>query len=94
MAILMTNKFNGMQSILCNGFVNLISLLGVIIGLAVTNLDTLAKEYVMVFVAGNFIYIAGDIWKHLFKNSGFIKNFVEFIGFGIGVTAMYLVLLI
>jgi hypothetical protein len=45
-------------------------------------------------VAGNFIFIAADIWKHLFKNKGFGKNFIEFIGFGIGVAAMYLVLLL
>jgi hypothetical protein len=38
-AILMTNKFNGTQTILCNGFVNFVSLLGVIIGLAATSLD-------------------------------------------------------
>lgn len=38
-AILMTNKFNGTQTILCNGFINVMSLFGVIIGLAVTNLS-------------------------------------------------------
>jgi hypothetical protein len=42
-AILMTNKFNGMQSILCNGFVNMISLVGVVIGLAITTVDALTK---------------------------------------------------
>lgn len=73
-AILMTNRFNGMQTVLCNGFVNLLSLLGVIIGLAITNLTDVAKMYILVFVAGNFIYIAADIWRHLFKNSGISKN--------------------
>jgi len=28
----------------------------------------------MVFVAGNFMYIAGDIWRNIFKNKGFFKN--------------------
>jgi zinc transporter ZupT len=73
-AILMTNRFNGMQTVLCNGFVNILSLLGVIIGLAITNLTDVVKMYILVFVAGNFIYIAADIWRHLFKNSGFSKN--------------------
>ena len=93
-AILMTNSFNAVQTVLCNGFVNLISLIGVFIGLGIAELDDIAKSYVLVFVAGNFIFIAADIWKNLFKNSGFWKNFIEFIGFGVGITAMYLILLL
>ena len=75
-AILMTNSFNPTQTVLCNGFVNLVSLVGVFIGLAITDLDNVAKTYVLVFVAGNFIFIAADIWRNLFKNSGFIKNLI------------------
>ena len=75
-AILMTNYFNTTQTVLCNGFVNLVSLVGVFIGLAITDLDDVAKTYVLVFVAGNFIFIAADIWRNLFKNSGFIKNLI------------------
>ena len=30
-AILMTNNFNATQTVLCNGFVNLLALLGVIV---------------------------------------------------------------
>jgi len=36
-AILMTSKFSGTQTILCNGFINFMSLIGVVIGLAITN---------------------------------------------------------
>ncbi len=93
-AVLMTNSFNPVQTILCNGFVNMVSLVGVFIGLAISNVNDLAKNYVMVFVAGNFIFIAADIWKNLFKNSGFLKNFIEFIGFGVGIASMYLILLL
>ena len=50
--------------------VNFLSLIGVFIGLAVVNMSEVAKEYVMVFVAGNFIYIASDIWQHIIKNKG------------------------
>ena len=42
-AILMTNNFNATQTVLCNGFVNLLALLGVIIGLAITELTELSK---------------------------------------------------
>lgn len=38
-AILLKSKFTGTQTILCNGVVNFISLIGVIIGLAVVNLS-------------------------------------------------------
>jgi zinc transporter ZupT len=93
-AILMTNEFSSTQTVLCNGFVNLTSLVGVIIGLAITDLTKEVKIYILVFVAGNFIFIAADIWRNLFKNSGFCKNLIEFFGFGIGVAAMYLILLL
>jgi len=48
----------------------------------------------LIFVAGNFIFIAADIWKNLFKNRGFVKNLIEFAGFGVGIAAMYLILLL
>ena len=75
-AILMTNKFNSMQTILCNGFVNLLALLGVIVGLAVADVSELAQMYILVAVAANFIYIAADIWKNMFKNEGVWRNVV------------------
>lgn len=75
-AILMTASFNATQTVLCNGFVNLTALVGVLIGLAITELSDVAKVYILVFVAGNFIFIAADIWKHLFKNAGILRNFI------------------
>lgn len=42
----------------------------------------------MVFVAGNFVYIASDIWKHLF-NDDWRHNILEGLGFAIGVGAMF-----
>lgn len=48
----------------------MISLLGVLIGLAVVNFDDVAKSYTMVFVAGNFLFIGADIWRNMFKNKG------------------------
>lgn len=73
-AILMKNHFSSTQTILCNGLINLISLVGVFIGLGVTNLDDGAKLYLLVFVGGNFVYIAADIWKNLLKNKPLWKN--------------------
>lgn len=52
----------------------------------------MVKSYIMVFVAANFLYIGADIWRHMFKNKGehsIGKNVLEFIGFGVGVGAMY-----
>jgi zinc transporter ZupT len=73
-AILMTNSFSDTQTILCNGFVNLVSIVGVLIGLAVINLSEVSKVYIMTFVAGNFTFIAADIWRNLFKNKTLCKN--------------------
>lgn len=96
-AILMQNKFSEMQTLVCNGTINLISIVGVLIGLGVTNFDSATKSYILIFVAGNFIYIGADIWRHLLKNRGdyaFLKNLFEFLGFALGVGIMYLLLLL
>ena len=90
MAILLKSSFTEKQTILCNGTINLISILGTVIGLAIVHLSDVVKAYIMIFVAGNFIYIAADIWRHIFKNKNSrVKNFTEFIGLGIGVGAMF-----
>ena len=96
-AILMQNKFSEMQTLVCNGTINLISIVGVLIGLGVSSFDDATKAYILIFVAGNFIYIAADIWRHLLKNRGdyaFWKNLLEFSGFSLGVGIMYLLLLL
>jgi zinc transporter ZupT len=77
---------------LCNGVVNFISLIGVFIGLAVVNLSEVAQTYIMVFVAGNFIYIASDIWQHIIKNKGESAkcgNVLEFFGLSVGIGSMF-----
>ena len=94
-AILMKNKFSETQTIICNGTINLISIVGTLIGLGLTNVNAAAKTYILVFVAGNFVYIAADIWRHLFKNKGEkMKNVLEFFGFCLGVGVMYLLTLL
>lgn len=48
--------------------------------------------YIMIFVAGNFIYIAADIWQNIFKNknkSAKCYNLVEFVGAAIGIGSMF-----
>lgn len=91
--ILLKSGFTGMQTVLCNGCINFMSLFGVLAGLGLGSIDTAAQNYVMVFVAGNFIYIGADIWKHLLRNKNKVLNIVEFMVFALGVGAMYLVLL-
>ena len=70
----------------------MISLVGVLLGLAITSLPEALKIYILVFVAGNFVFISADIWKNLFKNSGLVKNAMEFVGICLGVGVMYGVL--
>lgn len=66
----MKSNFSEIQTVICNGTINLISIVGVLIGLAVVNLHEAVKAYIMVFVAGNFLYIGADIWRNIFKNKG------------------------
>lgn len=47
----------------------------------------------MTFVAGNFIYIAADIWRNLLKNKKKVMNMVEIFMFALGVGLMFIVLL-
>ena len=72
--ILLKNKFNTMQTIFCNGIVNLTALIGVVLGLALGSIGEDVQIYILSFVAGNFIYIGADIWRNLLKNKDFCSN--------------------
>jgi zinc transporter ZupT len=92
-AILMKNNFDGLQTILCNIFVNITSLIGGVVGMALGSISEATQLYILAFVAGNFMYIAADIWRNLLKNKSACANILEFCSFIVGVGAMYLVLL-
>ena len=49
------------------------------------DLSNAVKQHVLVFVAGNFLYIAADIWKNLLRNVSLKMNILELFGFGVGV---------
>ena len=77
--ILLKNNFTETQTIICNGTINLISIVGCLIGLGISNADDATKLYLLCFVAGNFIYISADIWRNLFNNKGALfRNLLEF----------------
>ena len=63
----------------------MISLVGVYLGLQSHDLSPSTKQYVLVFVAGNFMYIASDIWKTLMQNENKIMDFVEMGAVFVGV---------
>lgn len=79
-AILLKSNFNAKETILSNGIVNLVSLVGVYAGLNAHAIPDVAKQYILVFVAGNFMYIASDIWKNLFRQKRTIVNVLEMVG--------------
>lgn len=89
-AILLKSKFSPWQTVCSNGLINMLAIVGAIIGLSTSSLSDQAKDYIMIFVAGNFVYIASDIWKHLL-NDKWKHNLVEALGFAIGVGAMFAV---
>ena len=77
--ILLTNKFTAIQTVICYGTINLVSIIGCLIGLGISNADDATKLYLLCFVAGNFIYISADIWRNLFNNKGALfRNLLEF----------------
>jgi zinc transporter ZupT len=90
---LVKNGFSNVQTVLCNGFINFMSLIGVFAGLALGTIGEATQNYVMVFVAGNFMYIGADIWKHLLAHKQFLLNLAEIVMFSLGVGAMFMVLL-
>ena len=93
--ILLTNKFTEIQTVICNGTINLISIVGCLIGLGISNADDATKMYILCFVAGNFIYISADIWRNLFNNKDApFRNVIEFFGIALGVGIMYILLLV
>jgi zinc transporter ZupT len=90
--ILMKSGFTGIQTILCNGIINFMSLAGVFPGLAMGGISKKAQNYIMTFVAGNFIYVGADIWRNLLRNKLCLQNVMELSMFFSGVGAMFLVL--
>ena len=91
--ILLKNNFTETQTIICNGTINLISNVGCLIGLGISNSDDVTKTYLLCFVAGNFIYISADIWRNLFNNKGApFRNVLEFFAIALGVGIMYALL--
>lgn len=90
--ILMKSGFTSVQTVLCNGVVNFMSLAGLFPGLALGGISSVAQNYIMTFVAGNFIYVGADIWRNLLKNKLWYENIIELLMFFIGVGAMFLVL--
>jgi len=43
-------------------------------GLNSNDLSPRVKQYALVFIAGNFLYIASDIWKNLFHHRKLYLN--------------------
>lgn len=92
--ILMKSGFTSIQTIMCNGVVNFMSLAGLFPGLALGGISSDAQNYIMTFVAGNFIYVGADIWRNLLRNKVWYENVMELAMFFMGVGAMFLVLLL
>jgi zinc transporter ZupT len=73
-AILLKSRFNEKETVISNGLVNLISLVGVYMGLNSHSISYKTRQYALVFVAGNFLYIASDIWRNLFRHTHYFVN--------------------
>jgi zinc transporter ZupT len=90
--ILMKSGFTSIQTVLCNGVINFMSLAGLFPGLALGGISSSAQNYIMTFVAGNFIYVGADIWRNLLRSRDCYQNMMELSMFFLGVGIMFLVL--
>ena len=90
--IFLKSGFTNCQCIVVSTLINTAGFLGTIIGVAAGKTSDVAFAYIMCFVAGNFLYIGGSLWKTMFKQSTFVLNLFEFLAFSLGIGAMYLVL--
>lgn len=72
--ILIKNKFDNKQTLLCNVVVNISLLIGIAMGLLLGSINDVVKIYILAFVAGDFIYIGADIWRNLIKNKTCLPN--------------------
>ena len=91
--ILLKAKFSNCQTVVFNTLINVSCFIGVLIGMGIGKTSAAALNYILCFVAGNFIYIGAAIWRKLMKQDSFCLNFLEFFSVSLGVGAMYLVLL-
>ena len=93
--MMMKAGFVGWEVVLCNGAINCISILGVIVGLGAGSAGEVTQLYLLAWVGGNFVYLAAEIWRQLLRHkNSFCKNFLEVIFLFVGIGIMYLITLI
>ena len=91
--IFLKAKFSNCQTAILNPLVNVSCFIGVLIGMGVGQTSDVTFNYILSFVAGNFIYIGSDIWRKLMKQDSFCLNLLEFFSVSLGIGAMFLVIL-
>lgn len=67
-------------------------MVGVVIGLSLSTVSEISQNYTMCYVAGNFIFIASQIWPALLRKTIWYK-ILDSIGVILGIGVMYLILL-
>jgi len=58
MGVLVESRFPLLQAFCCNGILNFTAMIGTLVGLTVGNVSEAVNNYILAFVAGNFLYIS------------------------------------
>ena len=88
--VLLVGKYSNFQVLLSAICVNIIGMIGVLSGLGAGSLNKVVYDYFMIFLAGNFAYIAIGIIKTLMKKDA-KTNVLEFISLCKGIFIMFMI---
>ena len=65
--LLLKSGFSVCQTIVGNTVISCVGLLGIFLGLGLGEISEQVQTYFLTFVAGNFVYIAAEMWKKMMK---------------------------
>ena len=92
--LLLRSGFTNFQTVMGNTLIAIGGVLGVLIGLGIGEATSGAEDYILIFVAGNFIFISSDMWKKMMKTDMTCLSIFEFLSYIFGIGIMYLILLV
>ena len=92
--LLLRSGFTNFQTVMGNTLISIGGILGVLIGLGIGEVAGSSEDYILTFVAGNFIYIASDMWKKMMRSDMTLLSIFEFLTYALGIGIMYLILLV
>lgn len=93
--VLIHSNFGFWGILFWNSISNIGAIFGSIIGLSLSEINPVAKAYLLSFTSGNFIYISlGQLVPIIIHLKGKLINLLVLIGIMAGIGTMYIILLL